>query len=211
MGQHGLGAQAQSAVTRRATFGWPFLWFGSAASAAPGPEPGAAQADTLRQAIRRHGVALMLRHAQTEPGIGDPPGFQLDRCETQRNLSEAGRAQSRRIGEWLASYALVPDEVRTSQWCRCRDTAALLGQVLRMAHTDWPALNSFFAERAAEAPQSAQVRAALAGLRPGQFRLWVTHQVNITALAAEVPAMGEAFALGPAPTLGILSRLRFAP
>lgn len=45
------------------------------------------------------GLVVLLRHARTVPGTGDPPGFQLDDCATQRNLSEEGRAQARRIGK----------------------------------------------------------------------------------------------------------------
>ena len=51
--------------------------------------------------LRTGGCVVMLRHAQTEAGIGDPPGFRIDQCSTQRNLSPEGRAQARRIGEWF--------------------------------------------------------------------------------------------------------------
>ena len=47
------------------------------------------------------GHVLMMRHAATQPGVGDPPGYRLDDCASQRNLSEQGRAQSRAIGEAL--------------------------------------------------------------------------------------------------------------
>ena len=38
------------------------------------------------------GCVLLLRHAQTQAGIGDPPTFQLDQCSTQRNLSDDGQS-----------------------------------------------------------------------------------------------------------------------
>ena len=44
---------------------------------------------------------LMMRHAQTEAGTGDPPGYRLSDCATQRNLSEAGRQQARALGALL--------------------------------------------------------------------------------------------------------------
>lgn len=139
--------------------------------------------------LRAGGCALLLRHAQTVPGIGDPPEFRLDRCDTQRNLSEAGRAQARRIGEWLHSHQLVPAAVRSSAWCRCIDTAQLaLGR-----HTVWPALNSTFGDRLKQPDEAATLRAALGKIPAGQFELWVTHQVNITGLTGEVPGMGEGF------------------
>ena len=45
-------------------------------------------------ALAAGGQVVLLRHAETTPGAGDPPGFRLDDCSTQRNLSEAGRAQA---------------------------------------------------------------------------------------------------------------------
>jgi phosphohistidine phosphatase SixA len=166
-----------------------------------------AQADeaALLDALRQGGVVLMLRHAQTDPGVGDPPGFQLGQCGTQRNLSEAGRAQSRRIGQALAAQGLVPQAVRSSGWCRCIDTAELaFGR-----HEVWPALHSFFAERAAQRdPQTAELRRALARLPARGFEAWVTHQVNITALTGIGVGMGEALVIRGGPDGGtMLGRL----
>lgn len=160
---------------------------------------------SLLDALRNGGAVLMLRHAQTEAGVGDPPGFQLGQCGTQRNLSEAGRAQSRRIGQALAAQGLVPRAVRSSGWCRCIDTAELaFGR-----HEVWPALHSFFAERAAQRdPQTAELRRALARLPAQGFEAWVTHQVNITALTGTWVGMGEAVVIRGGPDGGtMLGRL----
>ena len=59
---------------------------------------GEEQAAALEAAFVAGGVALLLRHALTEPGIGDPPGYRLDDCRSQRNLSAEGRAQARALG-----------------------------------------------------------------------------------------------------------------
>jgi hypothetical protein len=67
--------------------------------------PGLALPDTpvpALVALQTGGCALLMRHAATEPGIGDPPGYRLDACSSQRNLSPAGREQARRAGAWLA-------------------------------------------------------------------------------------------------------------
>jgi hypothetical protein len=47
--------------------------------------------DTAAWAALREGayVALM-RHADAPGGAGDPPGFRLEDCATQRNLSDKG-------------------------------------------------------------------------------------------------------------------------
>jgi hypothetical protein len=158
--------------------------------------------DTLAGRLREGGVALLLRHARTEPGIGDPPGFRAGECATQRPLSAEGRAQSQRIGAWFRNRDLRPARVRSSAWCRCLDTATLaFGQA-----DPWPALNSFFGDRSVEAGQSAAMRAALAGIAVGRFEVWVTHQVNITAFTGESVAMGEGWVVR-APTTGTVPRV----
>ncbi|MGL4881286.1 MAG: hypothetical protein ACRC8K_09495, partial [Waterburya sp.] len=55
--------------------------------------------DIWTQMRENTGYVVLLRHAQTVPGTGDPPGFQLDDCTTQRNLSEVGKEQAIRIGK----------------------------------------------------------------------------------------------------------------
>jgi hypothetical protein len=142
-------------------------------------------------ALREIGLVLVLRHAVTEPGIGDPPGFTLGDCRSQRNLSAAGREQARRVGQQIQALGLAPHIVRSSAWCRCIDTAELaFGKTER-----WPALNSFFGERGTEPAQTQELRRALERPWPGHVEAWVTHMVNITALTGQGVAMGETFIL----------------
>lgn len=149
-----------------------------------------ARAEALADALRRGRCAVLLRHGQTTAGIGDPPGFQLSQCSTQRNLSDEGKVASRRLGAWFKQRGLVPQAVRSSAWCRCKDTADLaFGQ-----HVVWDPLNSTFNDdrRASSAADgTAALRTALAGIPVGRFEVWVTHQVNITALTGEFVQMGE--------------------
>ncbi|MEI8302625.1 MAG: histidine phosphatase family protein [Burkholderiales bacterium] len=165
------------------------------ACAQPGPSLLAA---ARRLASGPH--VLMIRHAETEPGVGDPPGYRLDDCATQRNLSAGGRLQSRRLGEAMRAAGLQIGEVRASVWCRCRDTADLaFGR-----HEVWPALNSFFDDREHQAAQTAAVRAFIAAHRGPALPVLVTHQVNISALSGTGVAMGHvmAFAAGGGPVFG---------
>jgi phosphohistidine phosphatase SixA len=138
---------------------------------------------------------LLMRHAQTDPGVGDPPGFVLGQCATQRNLSAEGRAQARALGARLAAAGLRPGAIRSSRWCRCLHTgdevAAGLGGAA-LATTPWPALDSTFDDRSREPAQSAALRERLATLRGPGFELWVTHQVNISALTSAATSMGQA-------------------
>jgi broad specificity phosphatase PhoE len=153
------------------------------------------------------GYAVMLRHA-TAPGVGDPEGFRLDDCATQRNLSAEGRAQARRLGERLRAAGIGAAEVYSSQWCRCLETAELLdlGPVEQL-----PALNSFFGRPAERAPNLDALRRFLAELpEEGPPVILVTHQVTISAIAGEATASGEAVVLalvgtGPPPVVGTIA------
>jgi len=170
---------------------------------------GAVQADTAAdeavwKRIAQGGVAVMIRHAQTVPGVGDPPQFRLGDCATQRNLSAEGRAQARRLGEAFKARGIAPARVLSSQWCRCIDTAMeAFGR-----HAEEPALNSFFDGRGTEPAQSAAVRKLIAGMKRGEVLVLVTHQVNITALAGSPVSEGEMFVFAPeGKTVKLLGRI----
>ena len=143
----------------------------------------------LAQIWRREGGALIVRHAVTESGLGDPPGFVLGQCSTQRNLSDAGRRASRGMGAWMQAQQFKPDAVLSSQWCRCQDTARLAFG----AFEDWPALNSTFDGQGDPNAQQKALRARLLAMPKGQREVWVTHQVIMTALTGAYPEMGEGF------------------
>lgn len=147
----------------------------------------AASANPLpAEGLQRGGVALLLRHALTEPGIGDPPGFRLDDCSTQRNLSAAGRVQAQRIGAALRAVRI--DELRASRWCRCLDTARLAFPGREVTPLD--ALNSFFEDRRDAPARTAALRSYISALGT-RNALLVTHMVNIGALIGDSVAMGE--------------------
>lgn len=141
-------------------------------------------------ALRDGGIAL-LRHADA-PGYGDPPGFSLADCGTQRNLGELGRAQAIRIGERFRQQEVKVGKVLASQWCRTTDTAqaAFPGQVEPAA-----VFNSFFQDRSQANPQTDMARALLLAWDGPSALVVVTHQVNITALSSIVPASGEGVVL----------------
>ena len=158
--------------------------------------------------LRQGGNILLMRHAQTEPGIGDPPNFQINDCSTQRNLSEAGREQARRVAAAFQRENLSPDEVRSSAWCRCVDTAELaFGR-----HTVWAPINSFFQQSGSER-QTREVLQDLQKHRAPRNLVLVTHQVNISALTGEFTAMGEILLARPGKTAGgqlrVLARQTF--
>lgn len=139
------------------------------------------------EALRRGGWVVLLRHALA-PGTGDPPGFRLEDCTTQRNLSAEGKSQARRIGEAFRRHGIPVERVFSSRWCRCRETAALAFG----AFEPHPALDSFFADSAREKEQTEGLRRLVAEYPPVRGNLvLVTHQVNITAYTGVFPASGE--------------------
>ena len=152
----------------------------------------AAPEDALWQRLRSGRVALLMRHAQTEPGTGDPANFTLGDCSTQRNLDERGRRQARAWGDALRRERVPVEGVYTSAWCRCRETAELLdvGPVEGL-----PALNSFFEDRSARDERTAELRRFLSGWSGEGVIVLVSHQVNVTALTGVFPRSGEAVVL----------------
>lgn len=183
----------------------PFL---SAALALPlGGAHAQGLGDELPPLLREGGAVLAFRHALA-PGTFDPPGFTLGDCRTQRNLSDEGRAQARRIGAAFRQQQLSPAAVRSSPWCRCLETATLAFG----AAEPWAALGSpvGFSEQAS-AGQLALLRAALreASARRGRFEVWVTHMFVLSALAQQDTRPGEALLLraGPGGAVQVLARL----
>ena len=85
----------------------------------------ALEGSALLKALRQGGYTVYLRHGATDNAQTDkePPDF--GNCATQRNLSEAGRAEARGIGEALAALKLPVSEVLASPYCRTMETARL--------------------------------------------------------------------------------------
>jgi len=145
----------------------------------------------LWQRLQSGGYVLLIRHAATVPGVGDPPGFRLAVCSTQRNLSGQGREQARALGAALRNRGVPLGPVLSSRWCRCLDTARLAFGRVEQA----PMLDSMFNDSAASG--RAKVNEVLAhcgafGTEGAKTNLvLVTHDVNIRALVGLYVAPGE--------------------
>jgi len=150
-------------------------------------------ASELWDLLESGGHVALIRHAQA-PGFGDPPGFRLDDCATQRNLSDQGRDQAPRIGQAFRDNGVAVDSVLSSEWCRCLETAALLGlgPVER-----FPALNSFFEMRENRDPQIKILVPWVRDARPEGVFVLVTHQVVISALTGVGAGSGEIVVVRP--------------
>jgi len=146
----------------------------------------------LTKRMMSGGHILMLRHAYA-PGSGDPANFKIGDCATQRNLNDQGRTQARAIGDWLRSKGIKEAKVYSSQWCRCRETATLLGLG---PVTELPALNSFYGRPQNREPNIKTLQSFIATLpADGELIIFVTHFVNILEIAGEGVSPGEGIVL----------------
>ena len=149
----------------------------------------AASADELWALLRGGRQIVLLRHGTTTPGVGDPPGFRLDDCATQRNLVEAGRAESRRVGAAFRAQRVPVGRVLSSPWCRCLETARLaFGRA-----EPWPALANLFGRQ----ERADALRAALSEPPTDGTLVLVSHGSTISSATGVVPAMGELVVVTP--------------
>ena len=182
---------------RRAWRLLPVAALGIVLSASPSA---AASFDEAIAALKPGGRILLMRHAQTTPGVGDPEGYTLDDCASQRNLNEEGKAQSRAIGKKLAAAGVEVGQTLSSVWCRSIDTARLIlesaGQTEVVVERYEP-LNSTWDERGASEARATAVRKAISEWRGPGTLLMVSHGINITAIIGRAPRQGGFAVLAP--------------
>ena len=142
-------------------------------------------------ALVNGGHVALIRHGNAPPGYGgDPPGFKIEDCATQRNLDEKGRAQARALGDTFRQHGVRTDKILSSLWCRCLETARLmmLGPVegtLAVAASD----------RSPE--RLAALRQTLASWRGPNTLVVVTHALTVQALVGIMPGQAETVVVRP--------------
>ena len=144
----------------------------------------------LASAMQDGQHVLLMRHADA-PGYGDPQGYQLNQCSTQRNLGERGKKQAQAIGEWLSKQGISKAQVYSSAWCRCLDTATLLN---KGAVTKEVALGSFFDDMSQSKKQTEDLAKLIQAERikyPKTPIIMVTHHVNIESFTGKVLNSGD--------------------
>jgi phosphohistidine phosphatase SixA len=149
-----------------------------------------ASASELSESLKKSDYVLLMRHALA-PGIGDPAGYKLQDCKSQRNLDATGRAQAQKTGQWLKAQGVGNALVFTSAWCRCKETAENLAFGTPVLEAS---LNSFFNDMR-QGPQS---NSNLQKFIVGQLKskgdkalILVTHHVNIAEFTAENIGSGD--------------------
>ena len=134
------------------------------------------------------GKLIFIRHAYA-PGGGDPENFNIYDCSTQRNLSESGRIQSRKIGNFFTENKIKIENVYSSEWCRCKETASLAFKSFKTKTF----LNSFFSSKFAHKKKS-QIKDFQKFLNIWDKKnnlIFITHYVVISEILDYPPSSGE--------------------
>src|SRR5215468_2097542 len=145
-------------------------------------------------ALLKGGHVALIRHGNAPPGYGgDPPGFKIDDCKTQRNLDEQGREEARALGAAFHDRGVRVDRILSSPWCRCLETARLMA--VGPVEESW----ALVPDRDPRAPlRLLELKEMVSAWRgPGTLVL-VTHALTVRALLGFLPIQGETVVLKPA-------------
>jgi phosphohistidine phosphatase SixA len=168
-------------------------WAAVACSALLGLLPSAAPAnEALWSQLEKGGQIVLMRHAVTTPGVGDPPGFRLDDCSTQRNLTDDGRQDAKRVGDAFRLRGIAVERVLTSPWCRCIETANLAFGKAEVS----TALGNLFTHPENRDRQVREMR-ELVDVPSAGNRVWVSHGATIAALTGVSLATAEMLIVTP--------------
>ncbi len=143
--------------------------------------------EPVRAALAQTGAnVVFMRHALA-PGYGDPDNFQIEDCNTQRNLDAAGRRQAEAIGRYFREHQITFTAILSSRWCRCTQTAEQLNYG---SWSEFDGLNSFFQGHVDRQETLALLKDKLDSLSSDDLVLMVTHQVVISAITDISPPSG---------------------
>ncbi|MEY3134835.1 MAG: hypothetical protein RJA39_717 [Pseudomonadota bacterium] len=149
-----------------------------------------ATASELSDFLKKSDHVLLMRHALA-PGIGDPAGYKLQDCKTQRNLDAKGREQAQKTGQWLKMQGVGNALIFSSAWCRCKETAENLAFGTPVLEAS---LNSFF-DNMRQGPQSNLNLQKFIGSqlksKGDKALILVTHHVNIAEFTGENIGSGD--------------------
>lgn len=155
-------------------------------------------------ALVNGGHVALIRHGNAPPGYGDPPGFKIDDCTTQRNLDDRGRAQARALGAAFRQHGVRVDKVLSSPWCRCLETAELLAL--------GPVDNTWAVAASDKSPERlAALKQMVSNWRGPGTLVVVTHALTVQALVGIMPGQAETVVLrprrGPEPGIDVAGRI----
>jgi phosphohistidine phosphatase SixA len=138
--------------------------------------------------LKKGGKLIFIRHAYA-PGGGDPINFDINECNTQRNLNNSGRNQADKIGSLFKDNNISTDKVYSSEWCRCKETALIAFNQFETKKF----LNSFFSSKFAQNKNS-QIKSFKKFIKSWDGKknlIFVTHYVFISEILDYAPSSGE--------------------
>ena len=138
--------------------------------------------------LKKGGKLIFIRHAYA-PGGGDPDNFDINNCDTQRNLNDIGRQQAKKIGTFFKENNIIVNEIYSSEWCRCKETA-------KIAFEDYSTknfLNSFYSSKYAKnrTKQIKELNDYVRQFKSSKNLVFVTHYVLISEVLDYASSSGE--------------------
>ena len=126
-----LGASLLAACASKTQVPWAVQSSFGPPPASSNPEPLVKGPQAIAALLARGGYIIYMRHGRTqydqierERTNRTNGSFSLDRCETQRQLSEEGRAEMKATGEQFRAARIPLDKSFSSRYCRATQSAA---------------------------------------------------------------------------------------
>jgi phosphohistidine phosphatase SixA len=146
-------------------------------------------------ALVKGGHVALIRHGNAPPGYGgDPPGFRIDDCKTQRNMDELGRAQAKALGEAFRTHGVRVDRILASPVCRCMETAQLMA--VGRVESSWALIPDIVPGSTLRFLELKEIVSTWRG--PGTLVL-VTHGLAVRPMSGFLPAQAETVVFKPMP------------
>ena len=138
--------------------------------------------------LKKGGKLIFIRHAYA-PGGGDPENFDINNCDTQRNLSKEGRDQAKKIGNFFKENEIPIKLVISSEWCRCKETALIAFKNYETENF----LNSFYSAKFEKnrKMQMKKLKGYVKSWNGDKNLVLVTHYVVISEALNYAPSSGE--------------------
>jgi phosphohistidine phosphatase SixA len=138
--------------------------------------------------LKEGGKVIFIRHAYA-PGGGDPYNFDINDCDSQRNLSYNGKLQATKIGNLFKKNKIPIHRVISSEWCRCKETAFLSFKNFETKNF----LNSFFSLKFSKNrnKQMKELKKYIEEWKGEGNLVLVTHYVVILEALGYAPSSGE--------------------
>lgn len=153
-----------------------------------------AQEPSLGDQLRKGGYVIFFRHGKTEDTKDSDP-IVFNDCSTQRNLNDQGRDDLKKIGAAIRAARIPVGNVRSSEFCRCIESAQLaFGRADRE-----PVLTSYLLKPESERPQAIVTLKQLLSQLPesGTNTILVGHHNMFRDAAKIILEEGEGVVLEP--------------